>query len=71
MVSNFCSSYPNQLIFCLVLPYREGGGRQAVDKSYRTKSCSHYKSVYCSQVTLEINSQQQHQQKALTDCLMC
>lgn len=46
-------------------------GQQAVDNSYCTKSCSHCKSVYCSQVTLKINSQQQHQQKALTDCLMC
>lgn len=46
-------------------------GQQAVDNSYCTKSCSRCKSVYCSQVMLKINSQQQHQQEALTDCLMC
>lgn len=46
-------------------------GRQAADNSHCTKSCSYCKSVYCSQVMLKINSQQQHQQKALTDCLMC
>lgn len=56
-------------IFCFILPWEQG--RQAVDNSYCTKSCSHCKSVYCSQVMLKINSQQQHQQKALTDCLMC
>lgn len=48
-----------------------GGGRWAVATSSCTNSCSHCKSVYCSQVPFKINSQRQHQQKALTDCRMC
>lgn len=55
----------------LLFPSPRERGRQAVDNSYCTKSCSHCQSVYCSQVRLKINSRQQHQQKALTDCLMC
>lgn len=75
MAAHFCSSHPSQLDLSgrrrLLFSSPLQGGRQAVDNFGCRRSCSHCISVYCLRVMLKINSQQQHQQKALTDCLMC
>lgn len=79
VAANFCSSYPSQPdlseggdIFCFPPPPPPWAATASCWQLLLYKeSCSHCKSVYCSQVMLKINSQQQHQQKALTDCLMC
>lgn len=75
MAAHFHSSHPSQLDLSgrrrLLFSSPLQGGRQAVDNFGCRRSCSHCISVYCLRVMLKINSQQQHQQKALTDCLMC